>query len=90
MNGATLAWLDPAAKIYHRIPVTEQAEVLSLIGDMSTFNGKPIVHMHAWCSAGIGTAPPSAVTCLKLGCESDIGSDCDCEHRTAWKESRTT
>ena len=22
INGATLAWLDPAAKIYHRIPVT--------------------------------------------------------------------
>jgi len=47
VNGATLAWLDPAAKIYHRIPVTQQAEVLSLVGDMSIFNGKPIVHMHA-------------------------------------------
>src|SRR5690348_10293926 len=47
VNGATLAWLDPAAKIYHRIPVAQQVEVLSLVGDMTIFNGKPIVHMHA-------------------------------------------
>jgi hypothetical protein len=47
INSATLAWLDPAKKIYHRIPVAEQVEVLSLIGDVATFNGKPIVHMHA-------------------------------------------
>jgi predicted DNA-binding protein with PD1-like motif len=47
ISGATLAWLDPAKKIYHRIPVAEQVEVLSLIGDIATFNGKPIVHMHA-------------------------------------------
>lgn len=47
VNGATLAWLDPAAKIYHRIPITQQVEVLSLVGDMTIFNGKPIVHMHA-------------------------------------------
>ena len=47
VSGATLAWLDPAKKIYHRIAVGEQVEVLSLIGDVATFNGKPIVHMHA-------------------------------------------
>ena len=47
VSGATLAWLDPVKKIYHRIPVAEQVEVLSLIGDVATFNGKPIVHMHA-------------------------------------------
>ncbi len=46
VSGGTLAWLDPANKIYHRIPVTGQVEVLSLIGDVATFNGKPIVHMH--------------------------------------------
>jgi len=47
INGATLAWLDPTKQIYHRIPVSEQAEVLSLVGDVSSFNGKPFVHMHA-------------------------------------------
>jgi predicted DNA-binding protein with PD1-like motif len=55
VKAATLAWLDPAAKVYHRIPVTEQVEVLSLIGDMSTFNGKPIVHMHAVLGKPDGT-----------------------------------
>ena len=55
VNGATLAWLDPAAKIYHRIPVAQQAEVLSLIGDMTTFNGKPMVHMHAVLGKQDGT-----------------------------------
>ena len=55
VNGATLAWLEPAAKIYHRIPVTQQAEVLSLVGDMTIFNGKPIVHMHAVLGRPDGT-----------------------------------
>ena len=55
INGATLAWLDPAAKIYHRIPVTQQLEVLSLIGDVATFNGNPTVHMHAVLGKPDGT-----------------------------------
>ena len=55
VSGATLAWLDPTKKIYHRIPVTEQAEILSLIGDVTTFNGKPMVHMHAVLGKSDGT-----------------------------------
>jgi predicted DNA-binding protein with PD1-like motif len=47
VSSATLAWLDIPHKIYHRIPVAEQVEVLSLIGDVAMFNGKPVVHMHA-------------------------------------------
>jgi predicted DNA-binding protein with PD1-like motif len=47
VSSATLAWLDVPQKIYHRIDVPQQAEVLSLIGDVATFNGKPVVHMHA-------------------------------------------
>jgi predicted DNA-binding protein with PD1-like motif len=27
--------------------VRQQVEVLSLIGDIATFNGKPVIHMHA-------------------------------------------
>jgi len=55
INGATLAWLDPTKQIYHRIPVSEQAEVLSLVGDVSSFNGKPFVHMHAVLGKSNGT-----------------------------------
>ena len=47
VSGATLAWLDAPKKMYRRISVAQQAEVLSLIGDVATFNGKPVVHMHA-------------------------------------------
>ena len=54
-SAATLAWLDLPKKIYHRIPVTQQAEVLSLIGDVAMFNGKPIVHMHTVLGKSDGT-----------------------------------
>ena len=47
VSGATLAWLDISKKMYRRITVAQQVEVLSLIGDIAVFNGVPIVHMHA-------------------------------------------
>jgi uncharacterized protein len=45
-SSATLAWLDLSKKAYHRIPEPEQVEVLSMIGDIATFDGKPVVHTH--------------------------------------------
>jgi predicted DNA-binding protein with PD1-like motif len=55
VRSATLAWLDQPNKIYHRISVPEQVEVLSLIGDVATYNGKPVVHMHAVLGHSDGT-----------------------------------
>ncbi|AXC15224.1 hypothetical protein ACPOL_5980 [Acidisarcina polymorpha] len=46
VSSATLGWLDLSKKMYRQIPVTEQVEVVSMIGDIATFNGKPIVHTH--------------------------------------------
>ena len=46
VSGATLGWLDLSKKAYRAIPVREQVEVLSMIGDIATFNGKPVVHAH--------------------------------------------
>jgi uncharacterized protein len=46
VSGATLGWLDLERKNYQPIPVEEQCEVLSMIGDIATFNGKPVVHTH--------------------------------------------
>jgi len=46
-QSATLAWLDLSKKSYRKIAVSEQCEVLSLIGDIAVFDGKPVVHMHA-------------------------------------------
>jgi predicted DNA-binding protein with PD1-like motif len=46
IKDATVGWLDLAAKAYHPIHVNEQVEVLSMIGDVATYNGKPVVHAH--------------------------------------------
>jgi predicted DNA-binding protein with PD1-like motif len=45
-SGAVLGYLDLSEKLYHPIRVNEQVEVLSLMGDVATFDGKPSVHMH--------------------------------------------
>jgi hypothetical protein len=45
-SGGKLGWLDLPHKVYRAIPVNEQVEVLSLIGDVASFNGKPAVHAH--------------------------------------------
>jgi predicted DNA-binding protein with PD1-like motif len=47
ISSATTAWLDLSKKMYHPTVTNEQVEVLSLIGDIAAFNGKPVVHMHA-------------------------------------------
>lgn len=45
---ATLAFFDWQSKSYEEIPVREQAEVLSLIGDIAQDeNGEPKLHLHA-------------------------------------------
>jgi len=54
-DNATVGWFDPATKQYRRIPVDEQCEVLSLIGDVATGNEGPIVHMHAALGLSDGT-----------------------------------
>jgi predicted DNA-binding protein with PD1-like motif len=46
-SGALLALLEVDKKMYRPIPVRQQVEVLSLIGEIATYNGKPVVHMHA-------------------------------------------
>jgi predicted DNA-binding protein with PD1-like motif len=42
-----LGYFDWEAKEYKKIPVREQVEVLSLIGDVALENGEPKVHAHA-------------------------------------------
>ena len=46
ISGATVGWLDLGAKAYRPIHVAQQVEVLSMVGDVATFNGKPVVHAH--------------------------------------------
>lgn len=47
-QSATVGWFDFARKDYRRIPVSEQCEVLSVLGDIATGDdGEPSLHMHA-------------------------------------------
>jgi predicted DNA-binding protein with PD1-like motif len=43
---ATLGYFDWQAKEYRKIPVQEQVEVLSLVGDIALQDGEPKVHAH--------------------------------------------
>jgi hypothetical protein len=45
-SGATLGYFDRDAKDYRKIPVREQVEVLSLLGDIVDNAGKPALHAH--------------------------------------------
>ncbi len=46
LSAATLGYFDWDAKAYTEIPIGEQVEVLSLIGDVALKDGKPAVHAH--------------------------------------------
>ena len=46
VNGATLAWFDPQRKMYKKIPIEGQHEVIGMSGDIAFYGGKPVVHTH--------------------------------------------
>ena len=52
---ARLAFFDLQTKQYALIPVDEQAEVLSLLGDIADEDGEPRVHAHAVLGLRDGT-----------------------------------
>lgn len=43
---AKVGWYDKSRKMFKVIPISEPAEVTSLIGDVAIFNGKPVAHSH--------------------------------------------
>jgi predicted DNA-binding protein with PD1-like motif len=45
-ESATLGYFDWERKVYERIPIDEQVEVLSLVGDIALDGAKPRVHAH--------------------------------------------
>ncbi|HWB61733.1 MAG TPA: PPC domain-containing DNA-binding protein [Chthoniobacteraceae bacterium] len=53
----TLGYFDRARKDYEHIPIEEQVEVLSLIGDIAVNEkSEPVIHMHAVLGKRDGTA----------------------------------
>jgi predicted DNA-binding protein with PD1-like motif len=53
---AQLAYFDWEQKKYSPIPVAEQVEVASLVGDSAVTDGKPSLHIHAVLGRRDGTA----------------------------------
>jgi predicted DNA-binding protein with PD1-like motif len=46
LSSALFGWFDKDLKAYRDIPVNEQVECISLIGDVGVAEGKPALHVH--------------------------------------------
>ncbi|HEV2355751.1 MAG TPA: DUF296 domain-containing protein [Puia sp.] len=55
-SSAELGFFDFSIKDYQRIQIGEQTEVLSMLGDISQYQGKPKVHAHVVLGKRDGTA----------------------------------
>ena len=55
VSGATLAWFDPQRKMYKKIPIVGQHEVIGMSGDIALYQGKPVVHTHMVVGGPDGT-----------------------------------
>jgi predicted DNA-binding protein with PD1-like motif len=55
LNKATLGWFDPQRKMYKKIPISGQHEVIAMSGDIALYQGKPVVHTHMVVGSPDGT-----------------------------------
>jgi uncharacterized protein len=55
LDGATLGWFDPQRKMYKKIPIKGQHEVIGMSGDIALYQGKPIIHTHMVVGSPDGT-----------------------------------
>ena len=55
LSGATLGWFDPQRKMYKKIPIVGQHEVIGMSGDIALYQGKPVVHTHMLVGSPDGT-----------------------------------
>jgi predicted DNA-binding protein with PD1-like motif len=56
LRDVVLGYFDPATREYRKIPVTEQVEVLSLLGVITLDGEKPKVHAHIVVGRADGSA----------------------------------
>ena len=52
---ATVAWFDDARKEFKLIPIEQQVELVSMIGDIALVNDQPAVHTHVSVASSDGT-----------------------------------
>jgi predicted DNA-binding protein with PD1-like motif len=55
VNGTMLGWFDPQRKMYKKIPIQGQREVIGMSGDIALYQGKPVVHTHMLLGGPDGT-----------------------------------
>ena len=55
LNRATLGWFDPQRKMYKKIPINGQHEVIGMSGDIALYHGKAVVHTHMVVGSPDGT-----------------------------------
>jgi predicted DNA-binding protein with PD1-like motif len=55
LNKATLGWFDPQRKMYKKIPINGQHEVIAMSGDIALYQGNPVVHTHLVVGSPDGT-----------------------------------
>ncbi len=54
-SSALLGFFDIEQKVYRKIPIEEQVEVLTLVGNVTLDKGEPKVHAHAVLGRADGT-----------------------------------
>jgi uncharacterized protein len=55
LDGATLGWFDSQRKMYKKIPIAGQHEVIGMSGDIALYQGNPVVHTHMVVGSPDGT-----------------------------------
>src|SRR5271168_827980 len=55
LSGATVGWFDPQRKMYKKIPINGQHEVIGMSGDIALYQGRPVVHTHMVVGGPDGT-----------------------------------
>ena len=54
LKEGTFGWFDPERKQYKLNTIRQQMELVSLIGDIATYKGTPVVHAHCGVSLSDG------------------------------------
>jgi len=54
-SNATVAWFDESRKQFKLVPINQQMELVSMIGDVALSNNKPVVHTHVALASSDGT-----------------------------------
>lgn len=55
-SDATVAWFDRSRKEYKLIPIDEQVELISMVGDIALSGDQPVVHTHVALATSFGAA----------------------------------